>query len=313
MRTASILLVGLMLTSCISFAQKNKNENRISKKETVIINGNNSGTTTIEINRSGVYLNGELLGSCEELNRRNIDKEIVIRSAPERYGSYEEYRNGEQSPSRKRALLGVFTDVGRTRDGATIDRVSPGSAAEKAGLRAGDLIIRIDSNDVSNAGDLTRVVRGYYGGDEVTVVYKRNGKQRQTTATLGEAPEDRWSEIYERPDLIIDQIPPFGGAFPLNMDSDENKRPRLGVTVENENNSVVVRRVKSNSPAEAADIREGDKITYVNDSKLGSVAQLQELIGDAKIGGKLKVEINRSGARLTKMVEFTAPRDRTDL
>lgn len=68
--------------------------------------------------------------------------------------------------------------------GAYVQRVGENSAAEKAGIREGDVIIAIDGNPVRNPSELIEAVGRKRPGDEVLVTYYRNGSERETTAVL---------------------------------------------------------------------------------------------------------------------------------
>ena len=72
--------------------------------------------------------------------------------------------------------------------GALITRVTSGSPADKAGLRAGDVVASMDGKDISTAEDL-RLAIGYHQiGDEVEIVYYRGSEERVANATLEETP-----------------------------------------------------------------------------------------------------------------------------
>jgi S1-C subfamily serine protease len=62
--------------------------------------------------------------------------------------------------------------------------VRAGSPAEKAGLKAGDLIVRFDGKAVRNLEDFVFVLRGKRAGDRVEVVYRRGSELRTTSAVL---------------------------------------------------------------------------------------------------------------------------------
>jgi putative serine protease PepD len=82
------------------------------------------------------------------------------------------------------AVLGVSaSDV--TGGGARIEAVTASSGAAKAGLRAGDIITKVDSTIVSDATELTAAIRAHAAGDKVQLTYTRNGSSHTTTATLG--------------------------------------------------------------------------------------------------------------------------------
>jgi S1-C subfamily serine protease len=72
--------------------------------------------------------------------------------------------------------------------GALIVRVTSGSPADKAGLRAGDVVTKIDNKDISTAEDLISAIGSHQIGDQVSIVYYRGSAQRVADATLGEAP-----------------------------------------------------------------------------------------------------------------------------
>ena len=72
--------------------------------------------------------------------------------------------------------------------GVLITSVTSGSPANKAGLRAGDVITRLDSEDISTASELISIVRAHQIGDQVEITYYRGSVQQVTTATLQELP-----------------------------------------------------------------------------------------------------------------------------
>jgi serine protease Do len=72
--------------------------------------------------------------------------------------------------------------------GALITSVSSGSPASKAGLRAGDVIVKIDDENISAAADLTTAIASHQIGDQVEIVYYRGNAQQVVTATLEESP-----------------------------------------------------------------------------------------------------------------------------
>ncbi|MGN9766250.1 trypsin-like peptidase domain-containing protein [Micromonospora sp. SD12] len=70
--------------------------------------------------------------------------------------------------------------------GALVAAVTPGSAAEKAGLQRGDVITRFGDKAVNDSDDLVGAVQAGKVGDRVEVTYKRNGTEARATVTLAE-------------------------------------------------------------------------------------------------------------------------------
>jgi serine protease Do len=77
-----------------------------------------------------------------------------------------------------------------TRDGLLVDMVSPGSPAEKAGVKKGDVLLSLDGKPVADPMELRRLVRDVEAGRTVTLEVWREGAARKLTATLGEVPGD---------------------------------------------------------------------------------------------------------------------------
>ena len=73
---------------------------------------------------------------------------------------------------------------GVTTAGAKVEEATPGSAGEKAGLEAGDVITSVDGIPVNGADGLVATIRKYRPGDEVTIAYERGGSTEKTTLTL---------------------------------------------------------------------------------------------------------------------------------
>ena len=79
-------------------------------------------------------------------------------------------------------------DDDATVSGAAIDSVTPGGAADQAGIRAGDVVTRFNGLPITNRIDLTAQVRTLPGGTETTLTYVRSGQSYTVRVTLGELP-----------------------------------------------------------------------------------------------------------------------------
>ncbi len=80
--------------------------------------------------------------------------------------------------------FGVIPEFGQPGEGVKLGGVRADSPAEKAGLQAGDLIVRFDGKVVRNLEDFVFVLRGKRAGDRVEVVYRRGTDMRTTSAVL---------------------------------------------------------------------------------------------------------------------------------
>ena len=94
----------------------------------------------------------------------------------------------------QRAVLGVqIADLNAptlddknfpTTAGVYVDGTTPGSAAEEAGMKKDDIIIKIDDKDVKNVAELQEQIARYSPGEEVKVTYLRDGKEKSTKVEL---------------------------------------------------------------------------------------------------------------------------------
>jgi membrane-associated protease RseP (regulator of RpoE activity) len=81
-------------------------------------------------------------------------------------------------------FFGIGADGRSAWDALRLSQVVPGSAAERAGLRDGDVIVRFDDAPVGSLEELRTVLRTKRPGDTVEVVYLRDGRATTTSATL---------------------------------------------------------------------------------------------------------------------------------
>ena len=74
-------------------------------------------------------------------------------------------------------------------DGVLVTEVEEDSPAERAGLKAGDVITGLDDQTVTDSDDLVKAIRRHEEGDTVTVHFLRRGKKKHVRVKLGERPE----------------------------------------------------------------------------------------------------------------------------
>ena len=82
-------------------------------------------------------------------------------------------------------IIGVQLDTGYTGQGARVQAVTPGSPAEKAGVQAGDVIVKLNDKVIDDATTLIVDVRSMSPGDKVQLTVERNGDTKTVEVTLG--------------------------------------------------------------------------------------------------------------------------------
>ena len=111
-----------------------------------------------------------------------------------------------------RAHFGVAGDAG-----VMVARVEAGSPAEKAGIKVGDIVSRIDGKEVESSWDVSAKVRRFDDGQQIPIEIWRNGKAQNVTATIVER---------ERPELDMGPLlfkEGDGKRMMLRMNPDELK------------------------------------------------------------------------------------------
>ncbi|NRQ39149.1 PDZ domain-containing protein [Nonomuraea sp. NN258] len=138
-------------------------------------------------NSGGALVNaaGELVGIntaiAAQAQAGGVGFAIPINTA--KHVSEQLIKNGKVS----HAFLGVsVTDATGDVAGALIGQITPGSPAEKAGLRQGDLITKMGDKPVDGGDTVVGQVRGFKPGQQVKITYMRDGQTSETTVTLEE-------------------------------------------------------------------------------------------------------------------------------
>lgn len=177
----------------ISVAKENGDEEHLVGllQTDAAINPGNSGGALID---SSGQLIGINTAAAQASSAENVGFAIAIDEA------LPVIREILSKPAAERAWLGgQFADIhdalsaeraGLPSDarGALFVTVFSGSAAEDAGLEAGDLVTSIDDHTIASLDDLTSVLAGYDPGTEVDVTVVRDGSERTFPVTLGRRP-----------------------------------------------------------------------------------------------------------------------------
>jgi M6 family metalloprotease-like protein len=88
-----------------------------------------------------------------------------------------------------RAVMGITT--GDAGDGVRIEQLTPDMPAAKAGLKEGDVILKIDGHTTADRSQMSGALGGRKPGDAVLVLYRRDGKEFEVKVTLAEGAGDK--------------------------------------------------------------------------------------------------------------------------
>jgi serine protease Do len=166
--------------------------------------------------------------------------------------------------------------------------VTAGSPAEKAGLRAEDVVTGVDGRVVEDNSDLSRYIAGRAPGTSVHLKVLRGGEPKDITVTLGTFPDGE-----------------------EQAENEQAKRQRLGMTLRDltpdlaerldlprSARGAVISSVEAGEAAEEAGLQRGDVIVGVNGVAVDGVDAFEREIDRAKASGLARLRVNRGGSHL---------------
>lgn len=182
-----------------------------------------------------------------------------------------------------------------TTEGVLISGVRDGSAAAKAGLKRGDVIIALNGEKVEDTNVLRNKVAGTQPGVEVTIKVLRDGKEEEVKAALDEVKTDETGAVQ-------------GGENGKPSGNAENGK--LGVTLipvtpqiakqfelPSDSEGMFVSNVDANGVAAAAGIARGDVILEINRQAVNSAEEVQAALDKAG-DGPVALLISRRGSTI---------------
>ncbi len=175
--------------------------------------------------------------------------------------------------------------------GALVSSVEKGGPAEKAGVEAGDVILRFDNKPVSSSEDLPRVVGGTKPGARVPMQVWRSKASREVQVTVAELQEDRTAQ--QKRGAKPQATPGVFGMAVIDLTEAQRKELKVegGVFVND-----------AQGAAARAGIRKGDVILAVNNQDVKSVEHLRELMNAVEKGRILALLVRRGGNSLVHSV-----------
>lgn len=237
------------------------------------INSGNSGGALVNLKGELIGINTAILGP----NGGNIGIGFAIPSNMMKNLTEQILEFGEV----KRGMLGVqggevTSELAEalgyeSSKGAFISQVVPDSAADDAGLKAGDIIVSIDGKKISTFGELRAKIATLGAGKKVTLGIIRDGNSETFDVVLGEATKSKTKAVHLHKGLS-------GAELTNTTDND----PVKGVKVSS---------VEKGSKAEAYQLQAGDIIVGINKIRVHNLAELRTILEQKP--GILAINIQR--------------------
>jgi serine protease Do len=152
------------------------------------------------------------------------DKKFSLETLPKFYNKkgYTVSRSGGYLGVTLQSLGEQLAEYFEVKEGVLISDVEKDTPAEKAGLKAGDVIVKVDDEDVESPSDVSQIIRKHEEGDKVEIAVVRKGRKMNFTAELAEREMDfNWYGSFE-PHLNLQGLLGLTDpdAFNFNFDFD---------------------------------------------------------------------------------------------
>jgi len=287
--------------------------------------GDKDTKITLEIKNGEYFINGKPLEKFDDQNviveKREIsgDNDINIYSpSPFRINPWDEdrldrdQRNKDEMARRVQksiqirmnsAFLGVSSRKAE-KGGATVLEVTKGSPAEKAGIRKGDVITKVNESKIESPESLFETVHNFKPGDKVKIVFTRDGKEQSVMATL-EKSEFKQKDFNYNYNF---RMPPMPDMYGMDMDSWGHKQPKLGIKAQDaeDGKGVNVLEVEDSSTAFKSGLKKGDIIVQFDGTEVNSTNELVDQMEEARHKPVIKVKILRAG--VSQDIDIKIPR-----
>jgi serine protease Do len=257
------------------------------------INQGNSGGALVNTNGELIGINSQILGGSTGGNI-GIGFAIpsnMVRSVMDQLMKTGKVRRGQLGVSVRRVDSDMAQSLGMSETkGVIVNSVVPGSAAERAGIRQGDVISALDGSPVNDSNSFRNHIASTAPGTEVTLTILRDNREQKIRAMLGEFKSEN-----EESEQGRDSGPGATGqgklgltVIPLTPEIAAELNLRAGTP------GVVIDSVEPAGPGAAAGLARGDVIQEVNRQPIRSAADVSNAID--KNGTKpALVLINRRG------------------
>ena len=332
-------VLGFVALSQTAIAQEEKENDKSKEKEKkesqeIIIHkkGDKDSKIIVEIIGDKVTINGKPLSEFKDDNitinkrkvtvwNRNGNKDFEF--TPEDFGGMNSFSwSGDETPH---AFLGVTTD--EDDNGAKVTDVTKESAAEKAGLKKEDIITKVGDKKVDGPESLSEVVRSFKPKEEVTVYYKRDGKENSTKVLLGENKSAPFAYSFSSPGVArsfsspyivqtprppraqglngIPKVQAWGdgeGSNNFNFYGDLfGRHQKLGLKIQDTEDGagVKVLDVDKDSPAEKAGLKKDDVLTEVGGKKVGNTDEAREQLQENAERSSYNIKAKRNGNEMS--------------
>ncbi len=177
-------------------------------------------------------------------------------------------------------------------EGASVARVEPGSPAEKAGIQAGDIVIKFNGTPVESMGDLRRMAGATKPGTKVAVTVWRKGAPHDLTVVVAELEADKAAPSKKDGKKSKKDDKAEQGANALGLitsDLTDEQKKELGV-----DHGVLIE--SAEGAAQSVGLRPGDVVQRLKDTDIADSKQFNALVAKLEPKKAVPLLVTRGGA-----------------
>jgi len=175
-------------------------------------------------------------------------------------------------------------------EGVLVEDVVGGGPAEKAGIKAGDIVFKIDKEKIESEQDFRAYIRDHEVGETVNVFVIRDKQEMQFPVELGRRKEDSFTINIPSIQFEYESDRDRGFLGVESMTLDDQLAEYFGVK-----EGALIQKVVEGSPAEKAGIKAGDVVVNLGGDNVSGSEGLREAIRKHKPEEKVDVKLMRKG------------------
>jgi serine protease Do len=184
-------------------------------------------------------------------------------------------------------LSGAVNRVYGFKNGVVVRTIQPGGPAEKAGLKAGDILLTIDGRAIKDGDDLVSEIASRRPGSSIRLGYLRDGKQADLTVTIGDR-DKVFADLGERRAEVNPDDKEDAGEAKLGIVVRE-MTPAMAAKIHN--SGVMIQSVRTGSFADLQGLQQGLVIVRVNRQPTGTKEEFNAVVSKLKTGDDVVFEI----------------------
>jgi len=208
--------------------------------------------------------------------------------------------------------------------GVIVDDVEPDSPAAKAGVKEQDVITQYDGQPVEGTVQFRRLVRETPPGRTITLAISRGGSTQNISVELGDRSayfeKKMKGKMRDFGEAYSFSAPNFNVEMPDMPDIIDARTPILGINAEDltgqlgsyfgapNDAGILVREVRSGTPAEKAGLKAGDVIVKLEGKQVRTLAELRAQLRDKSDQASVNMGVLRKGSQITITVPVEKPR-----